>query len=72
MYNTYGHVAIVERVNRDDSGNVTSIKISQGGLGYYNPLYKPSFEYKGKTIMTANFIGNNWGFVGNMLMKERK
>lgn len=65
MYNTYGHVAIVEKVNRDDSGNVTSIKISQGGLGYYNPLYKPSFEYKGKTIMTANFIGNNWGFVGN-------
>lgn len=65
MYNTYGHVAIVEKVNRDDSGNVTSIKISQGGLGYYNPLYKPSFEYKGKTIMTADFIGNNWGFVGN-------
>lgn len=65
MYNTYGHVAIVEKVNRDSSGNVTSIEISQGGLGYNNPLYKPSFEYKGRTIMTSIFKGNNWGFVSN-------
>lgn len=65
MYNTYGHVAIVEKVNKDSSGNVTSIEISQGGLGYYNPLYKPSFEYKGRTIMTSIFKGNNWGFVSN-------
>lgn len=65
MYNTYGHVAIVEKVNKDSSGNITSIEISQGGLGYYNPLYKPSFEYKGRTIMTSIFKGNNWGFVSN-------
>ena len=63
MYGTYGHVAIVEKVNKDYSGKVTSIVISQGGLGFYNPTGKNSFTYMGNTILTSSFIGNNWGFV---------
>lgn len=36
MFDTFGHVAIVEKVNRDSSGSVESIEITEGGLGFYN------------------------------------
>ena len=38
MYNTWGHVAVVEKVNRDSAGNVESIEITEGGLGFYSVL----------------------------------
>lgn len=64
-YGKFGHVAIVEKVNRNDSGDVVSIVISQGGLGYYNMDGKTSFVYRGNTILTSDFSGNNWGFVND-------
>lgn len=35
-FGIYGHVAIVEKVNKDSNGNVQSIEITEGGLGFYN------------------------------------
>lgn len=35
-YGPYGHVAIVEKVNKGSDGLVQSIVITEGGLGYYN------------------------------------
>ena len=32
--NTYGHVAIVEAVYRDSNGNITSIDVSEAGIGF--------------------------------------
>lgn len=53
-YPPWGHVAVVEKVNRDSSGKVITVEISEGGLGYYTQssynkgLINTNVVYKGK------------------------
>lgn len=75
-YSPYGHVAIVEKVERDSSGKVSSVWISEGGLGYYTKssyntgLVTTTVIYDGKTYeiggtgseQARNFVNaiNSW------------
>lgn len=53
--NGNGHIAIIEKVNRDSSGRVISADVSQGGLG----LYTSSTYNKGKVSSIVTVSGES-------------